>query len=94
MYTARIQNFIEQAGKKCTAYGVDVSKTAVRMAAKRHKAASFAVASSYALPFENQAITLSSCALPADTRARIPSPCLWFKRVAALMRKTIDSDHR
>ena len=55
MYVGRVQAMLQGAGKACTAHGVDVSKTAIRMAAKRHRAASFAVASSYILPFDNQA---------------------------------------
>ena len=51
----RAQAMLQGAGKACTARGVDVSKTAIRMAAKRHRAVSFAVASSYILPFDNQA---------------------------------------
>ena len=55
MYVGRVQAMLQGAGKACTAHGVDVSKTAIRMAAKRHRAVSFAVASSYILPFDNQA---------------------------------------
>ena len=49
--------------KNCEAFGVDVSKTAIRMAAKRHREASFAVASSYVLPFDAQASHTSCCKL-------------------------------
>ena len=55
MYLARVQAALRGSGKGCKAYGVDVSKIAIRMAAKRHKQASFAVASSYVLPFDDQA---------------------------------------
>ena len=55
MYLARVQAALQGAGKECEAFGVDVSKTAIRMAAKRHRQASFAVASSYVLPFYDQA---------------------------------------
>ena len=55
MYLARVQAALQGAGKECEAFGVDVSKPAIRMAAKRHREASFAVASSYVLPFDDQA---------------------------------------
>ena len=55
MYLGRVQAALRGSGKGCKAYGVDVSKIAIRMAAKRHKQASFAVASSYVLPFDDQA---------------------------------------
>lgn len=61
MYVGHVQAMLHSAGKQCVAHGVDVSKTAIRMAAKRHRAASFAVASSYILPFNNQARTKTSC---------------------------------
>ena len=61
MYVGHVQAMLRGAGKACTAYGVDVSKTAIRMAAKRHRAASFAVASSYILPFDDQARTRILC---------------------------------
>lgn len=56
MYITRVQASLQQAGMDCAAFGVDVSKTAIRMGAKRHRGASFAVASSYVLPFDNQAM--------------------------------------
>lgn len=55
MYLARVQAALQGAGKQCEAFGIDVSKMAIRLAAKRHTEASFAVASSYILPFDNQA---------------------------------------
>ncbi len=63
MYLGRVRDTLQGAGKNCEAFGVDVSKTAIRMAAKRHREASFAVASSYVLPFDAQASHTSCCKL-------------------------------
>ena len=72
MYLGHVQAALQGAGKQCKAFGVDVSKTAIRMAAKRHKEASFAVASSYTLPFDNQASchTLLQAAAASHTDRR------------------------
>ena len=45
---------LEAAGVECHGYGIDVSKVAVRLAAKRSPHLSYAVASSYVLPFQDQ----------------------------------------
>lgn len=54
-YLGHLLRRLHGQGRAASLYGVDVSKLAVRLAAARHKAAAFAVASSYRLPFESQA---------------------------------------
>lgn len=49
-YTQGIYTALEAAGKKPLAAGIDISKQAVRLAAKRLRQAAFAVASAYRLP--------------------------------------------
>ncbi len=40
-------------GQRAQGWGIDISKVAVRLAARRHPACAFAVASSYRLPFDD-----------------------------------------
>ena len=54
------------AGKGAETYGLDVSKVAIRAAAKRYSAVTFCVASSHRLPFEEASM---------DAVVRIYAPC-------------------
>ena len=56
MYLRHTFDAVAAAGKLTQAYGIDVSKLAVRLAAKRAGHLSFAVASTYALPFPEQVL--------------------------------------
>ncbi|NCC67791.1 MAG: methyltransferase domain-containing protein [Clostridia bacterium] len=49
-YTSAIFNRLSESGKSPHIAGIDISKSAVRLAAKREKRAEFAVASAYHLP--------------------------------------------
>lgn len=53
-YAARLAASLEEAGKSAVLYGVDISKDAIKAAAKHCKASSFAVASLYSLPFPDR----------------------------------------
>lgn len=61
-YLGQLLARLQAVGVCPAAFGLDVSKIAVRMAAGRHKGARFAVASSYRLPFDDQVGLLQ----PAD----------------------------
>lgn len=64
-YTAGIFNGLTAAGKKPKIAGVDLSKFALRWAAKREKQIEFAVASAYHLPIgESQADLFLNCFSP------------------------------
>ena len=54
MYLAHLHSQVTEAGMQCDAFGVDVAKIAIRLAAKRYQALSFAVASTYMLPFDDE----------------------------------------
>lgn len=55
-YTSGIRAALAEAGKDCTFVGIDVSKEAATLAAKRDKALSLAVASVYALPIADASV--------------------------------------
>jgi len=57
-YTAGIYYALREAGKRPCMAGTDISKAAVRLAAKREKAVEFAVASSYRLPLADGSVEL------------------------------------
>ena len=64
-YTAGIAEALAAAGKAPRAAGIDLSKSAVRLAAKRLKTGEFAVASCYHLPFaDKKADVLLNCFSP------------------------------
>lgn len=64
-YTQGIWQALENAGKKPCVKGIDISKDAVLLAAKRVKKAQFAVASSFRLPIESKsADILINCFSP------------------------------
>jgi len=64
-YTAGIAAALEQAGKEAQIAGVDLSKFTLKKAAKRTKAAEFAVASVYHLPIgDDAADVLLDCFSP------------------------------
>ena len=55
-YTQGIFDALTRAGKAPLAAGIDISKEAVRLAAKRLKNAEFAVASAYHLPLADESV--------------------------------------
>lgn len=57
-YTEGIYNALKNAGKTPLIAGIDISKEAVRLAAKRLKNAEFAVASAYHLPLADESVSL------------------------------------
>ena len=57
-YTAGIYRSLREAGKCPRMAGTDISKAAVRLAAKREKDVEFAVASSYRLPLADGSVDL------------------------------------
>lgn len=57
-YTSGIFRALSDAGKRPRMAGVDISKPAVRIAAKREKDVEFAVASSYHLPLPDQSVDI------------------------------------
>lgn len=57
-YTAGIYQVLKQAGKHPRMAGTDISKSAVRLAAKRERDVEFAVASSYRLPLADGSVEL------------------------------------
>lgn len=57
-YTAGICRALREAGKQVDATGIDLSKFALRWAAKREKGADFAVASAYRLPVQSGSVNL------------------------------------
>jgi 23S rRNA (guanine745-N1)-methyltransferase len=63
-YTSAIADALEKS--KHHIYGLDISKVAVRYAAKRYKNCSFSVASSHRLPFNDKSL---------DVIVRIYAPC-------------------
>ena len=64
-YTGYLTESLSQS-RQLTVYGLDISKVAVRFAAKRYPAVHFCVASSYRLPFSDNSI---------DAILRIYAPC-------------------
>ena len=60
MYLRSTVDALAAAGKRSRAFGIDVSKLAVRLAAKRAGHLSLAVASTYALPFPEQVLCPAS----------------------------------
>lgn len=65
-YTSHLQSTLEQNSVSSQVYGLDISKVAVRYAAKRYSACSFSVASSQRLPFQSHSL---------DLILRIYAPC-------------------
>lgn len=63
-YTATFADVAAEKGAET--YGLDVSKVAIRAAAKRYSAVTFCVASSHRLPFEEASM---------DAVVRIYAPC-------------------
>ncbi len=58
-YTGRLRDFLAARGRSAELYGFDISKSAVRAAAKRHPGISFAVASAFGIPFLSGAADLA-----------------------------------
>jgi 23S rRNA (guanine745-N1)-methyltransferase len=65
-YTSQVQQTLAAAGPDCRVYGLDISKVAVRYAAKRYPDCHFSVASSHRLPFADHSL---------DAILRIYAPC-------------------
>lgn len=57
-YTEGVYKALTDAGKHPRVAGIDISKEAVRLAAKRLKSAEFAVASAYRLPLKDESVDL------------------------------------
>ncbi|CAH0526550.1 23S rRNA (guanine(745)-N(1))-methyltransferase [Vibrio hippocampi] len=65
-YTSYFQQHAEQQGHQSDYYGLDISKVAIRYAAKRYPNIEFSVASSHRLPFADNSL---------DAIIRIYAPC-------------------
>ncbi|WP_073585783.1 23S rRNA (guanine(745)-N(1))-methyltransferase [Vibrio quintilis] len=65
-YTAHVAELLNSTNAQAEIYGLDISKTAVRYAAKRYKNCHFCVASSHRLPFADESL---------DAILRIYAPC-------------------
>jgi 23S rRNA (guanine745-N1)-methyltransferase len=65
-YTHFITEQLKAQESQAIVYGLDISKVAIRYAAKRHKNTKFCVASSHRLPFSDQSL---------DAVLRIYAPC-------------------
>ena len=57
-YTSGIKNFLDNANIDCDVAGIDISKFAIKAAAKHHKNIGFAVASAFSMPFKDGAASL------------------------------------
>lgn len=80
-YTAGIYQALREAGRVPVMAGTDISKFALRTAAKREKGVEFAVASSYRLPLSDGAADiLLNCFSPLalDEFRRVLKPDGWF----------------
>lgn len=65
-YTDHIQKVLSKQDSRTRVYGLDISKVAIRYAAKRYPDSAFSVASSHRLPFEDASL---------DAIVRIYAPC-------------------
>ncbi|WP_047046760.1 23S rRNA (guanine(745)-N(1))-methyltransferase [Vibrio mexicanus] len=65
-YTHAVANALNENNEQSQAFGLDISKVAVRFAAKRYRNCQFSVASSHRLPFNDQSL---------DAVLRIYAPC-------------------
>ena len=80
-YTAGIDGALRRAGRRPRIAGTDISKFALRTAARRLKGAEFAVASSYRLPLaDGSADVLLNCFSPLALEEfwRVLKPGGWF----------------
>ena len=80
-YTAGVHQALSAAGRNPRTAGTDISKFALRWAAKREPAAEFAVASSYRLPLgDGTADALLNCFSPLalEEFRRVLKPGGWF----------------
>lgn len=65
-YTHHIQETLSHQNRNARVYGLDISKVAIRYAAKRYPDSAFSVASSHRLPFDDASL---------DAIVRIYAPC-------------------
>ncbi|WP_321283140.1 23S rRNA (guanine(745)-N(1))-methyltransferase [uncultured Vibrio sp.] len=65
-YTDQVQKSLQSQDEQAVTYGLDISKIAIRYAAKRYPDCHFSVASSHRLPFADQSL---------DAVLRIYAPC-------------------
>lgn len=80
-YTAGVCRALRAAGKRPRAAGTDISKFALRTAARREREAEFAVASSYHLPLAEESVdVLLNCFSPLalEEFRRVLKPAGWF----------------
>ena len=80
-YTAGVCQALHSAGKRPRAAGTDISKFALRTAARREREAEFAVASSYRLPLAEESMDiLLNCFSPLalEEFRRVLKPGGWF----------------
>jgi ubiquinone/menaquinone biosynthesis C-methylase UbiE len=59
MYLGQLHSRLGAIGVQSQCFGIDVSKIAISLAAKRYDKLSFAVASSYVLPFDDQVVSVT-----------------------------------
>lgn len=86
-YLSKIASLLQSRGKSASLLGIDVSKIAVEMAAKREKSAAFAVASVFSLPLPGGCadLILSVFAPYAEEEfARVLKPGGWLLRAVPL----------
>lgn len=80
-YTAGVAQALRAAGRRPQIAGTDISKFALRTAARREKGAEFAVASSYRLPLADSGVdVLLNCFSPLalEEFRRVLKPGGWF----------------
>jgi len=80
-YTAGVAQALRAAGRRPRTAGTDISKFALRTAARREKGAEFAVASSYRLPLADGGVdVLLNCFSPLalEEFRRVLKPGGWF----------------
>ncbi|KOO09867.1 23S rRNA methyltransferase, partial [Vibrio xuii] len=65
-YTTEVAKHLQQQSSSAQTFGLDISKVAIRYAAKRYPNCQFSVASSHRLPFADQSL---------DGILRIYAPC-------------------
>lgn len=76
-YTGAVARYLKDIGCRAEVYGMDISKTATRYAAKRDKLSRYFTASSYHLPLEERSVDVIMslfAPVPAEEFSRILAP--------------------